>query len=67
MLIGVLCTVVSEVSAAEKQKAEVKYLQHNLLDVLVAYDKDNDNTIGPNEFDHFLANPEVEWRLRGLK
>merc|ERR1712110_844222 len=59
MLIGVLCEVVSAVGSKEKRKADIKYLQNNLLDVMKAYDKDEDNTIGPNEFDHFFANPEV--------
>merc|ERR1712232_1543598 len=59
MLIGVLCEVVSGVGQNEKRKADIKYLQNNLLDVLEAYDKNDDNTIGPNEFDYFFANPEV--------
>jgi hypothetical protein len=59
MLIGVLCEVVSAVSADEKAKAEVKYLQNNLLCVLMAYDKDGDCTIGQKEFEFFLENPEV--------
>jgi hypothetical protein len=59
LLIGVLCEVVAAVSEEEKHRAEVKYLQDNLLDVLMAYDRNGDRHIKDSDFDFFLANPEV--------
>lgn len=60
MLIGVLCEVVSEVSATEKLQAEQRFLRNNLTDILICYDKNEDGHIGKEEFDLLMKNLEVK-------
>lgn len=59
MLIGILCEVVGKVAAHEKDEAEARFLQQNLLVILSCYDKDGDEFLGEKEFDMVMANPEV--------
>lgn len=60
MLIGILCEVVSSVTAEEKENSEIRYLQLNLLEILKCYDKDMSESIGEEEFRQFVQNPEVD-------
>lgn len=59
MLIGILCEVVSQVSQSEKEEAEVNFLKNNLMDLLECYDRNNDKTIGEDEFDLLMQNIEL--------
>jgi len=60
MLIGVLCEVVSGVTAEEKEQAEIDFLDNNMRDILDCYDKNEDGKIGRNEFDLLMNNLEVK-------
>jgi len=59
MLIGIVCEVITLVKREEEEVAERSYLATNLLDILVCYDKDDDRSIGSNEFELMLNNPEA--------
>jgi len=58
MLIGILCEVVTEVSASEKEEAQIAYLKANILDILECYDIHEDGTIRRNEFRLLMENLE---------
>jgi len=60
MLIGIVCEVVSNVSKHEKAEEEARFLKNNLMNILDCYDKDEDQSIGPEEFTTFFNNPEVQ-------
>jgi len=59
MLIGILCDVVHKVSEAEKDRAAALYLQNTLLEILECYDKDEDKSLGKEEFAWLMQNPEI--------
>jgi len=59
MLIGILCGVISTVTATEKEQAEVQYLRGTMLELLECYDQNEDNTINQEEFEVLMSNPEV--------
>jgi hypothetical protein len=63
MFIGIVCEVVSKVSKEERELQEARYLKNNLLSILQCYDKDEDECVGPEEFDTFFRNPEVHEHL----
>jgi len=63
MLIGILCEVVSGVTQEETQKSELLTLRSGLMDILECYDADGDNSIGKEEFQMFMQNPEVREAL----
>lgn len=60
MLIGIVCEVVSSVDKKEKEEEQARFLKINLLNILECYDKDDDESIGPDEFKTFFSNPEVQ-------
>lgn len=59
MLVGVLCEVVSVVSAVEKESLLVNYVKGTLLHMLQTsgLDADGDHQIARNEFEALLQNP----------
>mmetsp|Transcript_45571 Transcript_45571/g.105703 ORF Transcript_45571/g.105703 Transcript_45571/m.105703 type:complete len:883 (+) Transcript_45571:80-2728(+) len=59
MLIGILCGVISTVTATEKEQAEVQYLRGTMLELLECYDQNEDKTISQEEFEVLMSNPEV--------
>lgn len=63
LLIGILCDVVHQVSAHEKDEMAVNYLKAHLLDILEVHDKDDDRHIIASEFDLLMKNPEIHLQL----
>jgi len=59
MLIGVLCEVVSDVAAAEKDKIAVTYAKENLEGILKNVDTDGNMLISKKEFKLMLEVPEA--------
>jgi len=59
MLIGILCDVVKNIAAAEKDRLAVHYLQSNVLEILHSHDRDNDRHIHKSEFELLMQNPEM--------
>merc|ERR1712113_1161593 len=66
MLIGVLCAVVTAVTAAEKEKILVTYVKSKLMGVLVRLDEDGNGTISKDEFDQLVHIPEAVRALEEL-
>jgi len=56
--------VVFEVTRNEKEDSSLLLLKTTLLALLEVYDKDNDRSIGIEEFDLLMANPETGQILR---
>jgi ribosomal protein L40E len=50
MLIGVICEVVADVSATEREEMTVDYITHKLYGMLVGIDTDSNNMISKDEF-----------------
>eukprot|EP00933_Yihiella_yeosuensis_P018952 TRINITY_DN15428_c0_g2_i1.p1 TRINITY_DN15428_c0_g2~~TRINITY_DN15428_c0_g2_i1.p1 ORF type:complete len:738 (+),score=143.35 TRINITY_DN15428_c0_g2_i1:139-2352(+) len=63
MLIGILCDVVAQVGATEKEQAQVSYLRHSLLELLECHDRDNNEELHEGEFELLMRNPEMNWAL----
>lgn len=63
LLIGILCDVVSQVTAHERGEAEVAALKGSLLELLELHDKDDDRHVRKEEFDLLMKNPEVRVML----
>jgi len=59
MLIGVLCEVVSLVSATEKEDMMVNFVTGKLQQILMSLDADNDMLISKDEFAQILTTPEA--------
>lgn len=59
MLIGILCDVVKDIAAAEKDRLAVHYLQTNVLELLQSHDRDSDRHIQKAEFELLMQNPEM--------
>eukprot|EP00928_Gymnodinium_smaydae_P096406 TRINITY_DN8507_c1_g1_i1.p1 TRINITY_DN8507_c1_g1~~TRINITY_DN8507_c1_g1_i1.p1 ORF type:complete len:843 (-),score=160.21 TRINITY_DN8507_c1_g1_i1:200-2668(-) len=60
MLVGVLCEVVSVVSAVEKEQLNVNYVSARLFTMFTEFgDENNDEMISKNEFDHLMLKPEA--------
>lgn len=63
LLIGILCEVVHQVTANEKEETAVNFLKGNLLKILECHDKDDDRHIMKEEFDLIMKNPEIHIQL----
>mmetsp|Transcript_46989 Transcript_46989/g.105379 ORF Transcript_46989/g.105379 Transcript_46989/m.105379 type:complete len:831 (-) Transcript_46989:146-2638(-) len=59
MFIGILCTVVEEVSSAEKEEQAVFYLKTALSDILECHDEKGNQTLRKSEFELLMKNPEM--------
>jgi len=59
MLIGVLCEVVSQVAAVEKEQTAVMTAKITLRRILQELDDDDNMMISRNEFVQLIANPEA--------
>eukprot|EP00927_Polykrikos_kofoidii_P087149 TRINITY_DN9967_c1_g4_i2.p1 TRINITY_DN9967_c1_g4~~TRINITY_DN9967_c1_g4_i2.p1 ORF type:complete len:655 (-),score=141.49 TRINITY_DN9967_c1_g4_i2:23-1951(-) len=59
MLIGVLCEVVSAVSAIEQEEILVRYVESELNKVMALIDEDGGGTISRDEFNQILDNKEA--------
>lgn len=59
MLIGVLCSVVTAVAAAEKEKSLVSFVKTKLIVVLETLDEDGNGTISKSEFDELVNVPDA--------
>ncbi|CAK0832590.1 unnamed protein product [Prorocentrum cordatum] len=59
MLVGILCQVVSQVSAHERAAAERSYLETNLLEILECYDRHDRSRLDRDQLDLVFRNPEV--------
>ncbi|CAK0911423.1 unnamed protein product, partial [Prorocentrum cordatum] len=57
MLVGTFCTVAGDVSAAEKDSADMAYLKHHLSSIVECYV--HHGLIGRNEFDLIMKNVDV--------
>merc|ERR1719443_526840 len=57
MLIGVLCQVISEVEAQEKQDSAIRLLKETLLKMLLQLDEDESGEISYEELTHVFQNP----------
>ena len=68
MLIGVLCEVVSALSARSKEETLIDNVRETLLGLLQEFDKDGNHTIGKSEFGRFCDTPACvrRDRSRGL-
>merc|ERR1712099_185627 len=58
MLIGAFCSVAGDVSAAEKDAAQIEYLREHLASVVECYTHDH-GMIGHKDFQRIINNPEV--------
>lgn len=58
MLIGAFCSVAGDVSAAEKDAAQIEYLREHLASVVECYTHDQ-GMIGHKDFQRIINNPEV--------
>jgi len=59
MLTGVLCEVVSAVSAMEKEEMLLKYVSEKVHGIVSELDSDGNNLVSRKEFDTILQNGEV--------
>eukprot|EP00928_Gymnodinium_smaydae_P024702 TRINITY_DN19914_c0_g8_i1.p1 TRINITY_DN19914_c0_g8~~TRINITY_DN19914_c0_g8_i1.p1 ORF type:complete len:615 (+),score=99.91 TRINITY_DN19914_c0_g8_i1:48-1892(+) len=59
MLVGVLCEVVSVVSAVEKEQRSVQYVRDKLLGLMQRTDQDYNERISRSEFEELLFTPEA--------
>jgi len=59
MLIAIVCQVVGDVVFEERVRKDRFSLTTRLLDIMEVYDKDGTKTLGRDEFELFIANPEV--------
>eukprot|EP00812_Abedinium_dasypus_P006448 NODE_1815_length_1057_cov_334.226547.p1 GENE.NODE_1815_length_1057_cov_334.226547~~NODE_1815_length_1057_cov_334.226547.p1 ORF type:complete len:305 (-),score=70.62 NODE_1815_length_1057_cov_334.226547:125-1039(-) len=67
MLIGVLCEVVSAVSAGEKDEAAIRDLKEKVLVELKKFDDDRNGMISREELEQVLQDEEALCVLRGLQ
>jgi hypothetical protein len=58
MLIGAFCSVAGDVSAAEKDAAQIEYLRDHLEQIVECYIHD-EGMIGHKDFLRIITNPEV--------
>jgi hypothetical protein len=66
MLIGVLCEVISAVSAAQKDKIAIEFVKCTIAKVLWEMDKDGDGFIAQDEFLQLAADEQVRGALDAL-
>lgn len=66
MLVGLLCEVISAISALEKEKVIVQYVRGKLMGVLEMMDEDGNGTISRAEFITLLEKPEAVQALTDL-
>merc|ERR1712113_51304 len=59
MLIGVVCEMVANVRQAEDERMAKNLLTSSLMDVMLVYDLDGDESLHRSEFELFIQNPEV--------
>merc|ERR1712050_356317 len=64
MLIGILCQVVTEVAASEKEHASIAHLKYGLYELLECFDRDDDGMIHRDEFNLLMQNPEFRQALQ---
>lgn len=64
VLIGVLCEVVSAVSAAEKEEMTVTFVTGKMKEILQHLDSDYDMEISMSEFNSILQHPEAAQTLK---
>merc|ERR1712232_194175 len=64
LLLAILRDVVSTVSKTEKGNMSVAFLKTGLLELMIAYDLDEDRRISPDEFSLLLDNPDVRKFLK---
>jgi voltage-gated sodium channel len=57
MLIGVLCEVITAISAATREESLIDKVRETLFEALTSTDADDSKTIDKQEFQKFLANP----------
>ena len=66
MLIGVLCEVVSALSARSKEETLIDNVRETLLHLLMEFDTDGNQTIGKDEFQQFCDAPIAQKALTDL-
>jgi len=59
MLIGVLCEVISIISAVEREEFEMVKMKDGLIHLIMAADQDGSGCVSIKEFTNLLANPEA--------
>lgn len=59
MLIGVLCEIVANVADAEKEKRNIEFVKHALLDRLFELDTDGDRELDSKQFDTLMGDQSV--------
>merc|ERR1712113_295204 len=67
MLIGVLCEVVSQVAATEKEEAAITLMKETILGMLKQYDTNGRFMIGRDEMEEVLTEPMTQGVLLGLE
>jgi len=66
MLIGILCDVVSTVSADEAEDAFVHEVEHLVTRLMAELDEDGSGTLSREEFDGIIMNQDMMHVLRGF-
>lgn len=59
MLIGIICEAILSVKEEHKSNLDLLYLEMNLRDMLVCYDRDNSRSLGQMELVSLMHNPET--------
>eukprot|EP00812_Abedinium_dasypus_P010006 NODE_3653_length_759_cov_232.720170.p2 GENE.NODE_3653_length_759_cov_232.720170~~NODE_3653_length_759_cov_232.720170.p2 ORF type:complete len:210 (+),score=70.96 NODE_3653_length_759_cov_232.720170:38-667(+) len=67
MLIGVLCEVMSTVSAREKDEHAIKCLKKDILSELERHDEENNGRLSRQELENVLKDPKSLSLMRGLE